>query len=109
MYIPKSQLIAVYDLDGDKLVCKSGGNYPGLIHIKDNLVTGFDIVADGSDYTESAKAIFGDRYEKFEEVNASTEEREKIRTQTISDYVKSHELNITKYQDEGWDPVNLPE
>lgn len=98
-----------YDLDGDKLVCKSGGNYPGLIHIKDNLVTGFDIVADGSDYTESAKAIFGDRYEKFEEVNASIEEREKIRTQTISDYVKSHELNITKYQDEGWDPVTLPE
>ena len=54
-----------YDLNGDTLECKSGGSYPGCIHVKDVLddprgyvVTDFEIVGDGSDFAPTAKKIF---------------------------------------------------
>ena len=98
-----------YNLDGDTLECTGGGSYPGLVHIQNGLVSSFDVVADGADYDESAKQIFGDRYDSFVAINSDEAGREATRAQFISDYVKSHNLDITKYHDYGWDPVELPQ
>ncbi len=102
-----------YMMDGDVLVSESGGSYPGLMHLKstDNgyEVTDFEVVADGSDSDESARKIFGDRYDKYIQSNADEEADQKIRTELISDYVKGHGLYFTKYQDYGQDPVELPQ
>jgi hypothetical protein len=66
-------------------------------------------VADGSDYTPSAKKIFGDHYDDFVKLNSDQEKREEIRAQIIANYVAANNLNITCYKDYGWDPVTLPE
>ena len=100
-----------YELDGDTLMTKSGGAYPGCIHLKrtgDDLeVTEMEMVEDGSGYTPSAKKIFGDKYDAFTKVTGDDEGRAEVRTQTIADYVKANDLSITQYQDYGWDPVPL--
>ena len=99
-----------YNLEGETLVMVSGGSHPGCFHINSSngSITAFDQVEDGSNYTESAKKIFGDLYEDFGKVSADSEKREERRAQTISEYVKTNNLSITAYQDFGWDPVTLP-
>ncbi len=101
-----------YDLNGDILENTSGGSYPGLIHVKTTdegyEVTGFDAVGDGSDFDPTAKKIFGKYYDEFVKSNADTQGREKTRAQIIANYVAANNLNITAYQDYGWDPVTLP-
>ncbi len=101
-----------YKLDQNTLLTESGGSHPGLIHLKKSdesyTVTSMDLVADGSDNLQSAKKIFGDKYDDFHKINSSQDEREKVRRQFISDYVKSNNLPITKVKDFGWDPVDLP-
>ncbi|MBQ9243266.1 MAG: hypothetical protein IJ165_08560 [Proteobacteria bacterium] len=100
-----------YKLNRDMLETASGGSHPGLMHLKKSAntytVTRFDVVADGSDNLESAKKIFGDRYDEFHKINSDAEAREKIRRQFISDYVKKNNLSITKVKDFGWDPIDL--
>ena len=101
-----------YKRNNDMLETASGGSYPGLIHLKKAddiyIVTKMDVVADGSDNLKSAKEIFGDKFDDFHKINSNREEREKIRLQFISDYVKANKLPITKTKDFGWDPVTLP-
>ncbi|MBR4718828.1 MAG: hypothetical protein IKP31_01155, partial [Lachnospiraceae bacterium] len=100
-----------YDLEGDTLKTRSGGAYPGCIHLKktgdDIEVTEMEVVGDGSNYDPSAKKIFGDKYDAFMKVSGDDEGRKKIRTQIIADYVKANNLSIKQYQDFGWDPVPL--
>lgn len=100
-----------YDLEGDTLMAQSGGSYPGCIHLRktgdDYEVTEVEEVEDGSGYTSSAKKIFGSRFEAFIK-SMDDEKREEIRTQIIADYVKANGLSVKKYQDYGWDPVQLP-
>ena len=101
-----------YNIAGDTLKTASGGSHPGLIHLKKGdkgyEVTGFDQVGDGSRYDPTAKKIFGEHYEAFHKINSNQDEREKVRRQYISDYVKNNKLSITKVKDFGWDPVDLP-
>ena len=100
-----------YDLEGDTLMCESGGSYPGCIHLKKTdsgyEAEGMDVTEDGSGYTESAKKIFGDLYEDFEKINSDQDAREKTRAQIISDYVRENGLSVTKYKDFGWDAVEI--
>ena len=102
-----------YDLKGDTLEFVSGGSYPGCIHMKTTddgySVTSMDIVEDGSNYLDSAKEIFGEHFDDFEKVSSDNEAREKVRAQIISNYVFANDLNIKAYQDQGWNPVTLPE
>ena len=102
-----------YDLKGNILEMVSGGSYPGVIHLKQGEagyeVTGMDVVEDGSNFTESAKEIFGEHYDAFMEINDDPEEKERIRAQIISNYVAANDLEITAYKDYGWEPVPLPE
>ena len=100
-----------YTIEGDTLKDQSGGNYPGKMHlVKDGSgykVENFEQVQDGSNFDPSAKEIFGDKYDAFIKVNADEKTREEIRTETVRNYVKAMNLDVTKYQDYGWDPVEL--
>ena len=102
-----------YDLSGDTLKTVSGGNHPGLMHLKrtDNgyEVTSFEEVEDGTGNLESSKRIFGDNYEAFCEINSNQEKREDIRLHFVADYVKKHNLPVKMLQDYGWPAVALPE
>ncbi|MBR0456583.1 MAG: hypothetical protein IJJ01_07925 [Firmicutes bacterium] len=101
-----------YTIEGDTLVNQSGGDFPGKMHIvmegDTYKVESFEGVGDGSEFEPTAKAIFGDSYDKFMEVNSDEDARAQIRTETVANFVKANNLEVTKYQDYGWDPVELP-
>ena len=101
-----------YNVSGDTLKTVSGGNHPGLMHLKKTdkgmEVTNFEVVEDGAGNLESAKKIFGDQYEAFHEINSNQEKRESIRLQFITDYVKKNNLPVKMVQDFGWPAVELP-
>ena len=101
-----------YDIAGDTLKTVSGGNHPGLMHLKKTdkgfEVTNFEVVEDGEGNMESAKRIFGDNFDAFWEVNSNQEKRESIRLQFIADYVKKNNLPVKMVQDYGWPAVALP-
>ncbi len=101
-----------YDLEGENLMLVSGGDYPGCIHLRQTdsgyEVIGMEVTEDGSGNTESAKKIFGDKFDDYRNMTADTDKREKVRGRIIADYVKANNLDITAYQDYGWDPVELP-
>ena len=100
-----------YKLEDDTLTTQSGGSYPGCIHLKksgdDYEVIEMEVVGDGSEYLPTARKIFGNRFDDLTKV-MDDEKRSEIRGQIIADYVKANDLKITKYQDFGWDPVDLP-
>ena len=100
-------------LAAEALVRSNGLKPPlGLMHLKktDNgfEVSGFDAVEDGAGNRESAKRIFGDNFDAFEELNGNAEKREDIRLRTTADYVKKHQIPVTMLQDFGWPAVELP-
>ena len=101
-----------YDLSGDTLKTVSGGDHPGLMHLKKTdkgvEVTDFEQVEDGAGNMESAKRIFGDKYDAFHEINSSEELREEKRLGYILDYVNRLHLSATMVQDYGWPAVELP-
>ena len=101
-----------YDLEGDVLKTVSGGTHCGLIHLKKiddrtAVVTSFDEVGDGTDFDASAREIFGDKYDKFMEIYSDEESRELFRKNLLIVYAEDNGLNITAYQDYGWNPVTL--
>ena len=95
-----------YNQVGDTLKCISGGNHPGLMHIRKTdkgfEVTAFDQVADGSENLSSAKKIFGDKYEAFQKMSSSDGWREQCIIDQLEDYATEHNLTATMYQDFGW-------
>lgn len=94
-----------YNQVGDTLKCVSGGNHPGLMHIRQTEkgfeVTAFDQVEDGSRNMPTAKKIFGDMYDAFQAINSDEQKREKLRHDVLTTYVKKHGLLATMYQDHG--------
>ena len=101
-----------YNQVGDTLKCVSGGNHPGLMHVRqtDNgfEVNSFDQVEDGSSNLQSAKRIFGDKYEAYQAINSNKEDREKLRAEGLATYVKKQGLSATAYEDYGWPAKQLP-
>jgi len=101
-----------YDISGDTLKTVSGGNHPGLMHLRKVEtgfeVTSFDAVADGADNLPSAQRIFGDKFNSFQEINGNAEKREDLRRHFTADYAKAHNLSATMLQDYGWPAVELP-
>ena len=75
---------------------------------KDYKVTSFDVVEDGGNFESSAKELFGDRYEDFMKIYSDSDKINEDRKITVSDYRNLNGLTeVTKMQDEGWDPVDL--
>lgn len=100
-----------YNQEGDTLKTVSGGNHPGRMHVRQTdagfEVTGFDRVADGSDNLKSAKQIFGEKFDAFQAIQSDEQKREQLRAEVLADYVKSHNLAATLYQDYGWPAKEL--
>ena len=100
-----------YKIEGDTLKCVSGGSHPGKMEVvKDGdtyVVKEFEQVKDGGEFEPSARDIVEESYDDFMKVNGDADAREKLRAQGLADYVKTNGLSVTKYQDEGWDPVDL--
>lgn len=101
-----------YNLEDRVLKCVSGGSFPGCIHViygdSGFEVTGMDLVEDGSNYTSSAKKIFGDSYDDLIKSSADSEENQRMRSQIIANYVAANDLHIIAYQDYGKEPISLP-
>ena len=100
-----------YTIEGDTLMNQSGGNFPGKMHVVIDggtyKVESFEQVGDGDQFEPTAKEIFGDKYDAFMEINSDSEAREALRAETVATFVKAKNLEVTKYQDYGWDPVEL--
>ncbi len=100
-----------YNIEGDTLKSVSGGHYPGVMHMEKDgdgyVVSQMDLVADGGDFDQSAKELFGDYYDDFMNVYSDSDARDELRKITVTDYVHYNGLSVTQFQDEGWDPVEL--
>ena len=101
-----------YNVSGDTLKTASGGNHPGLMHVRQLgdtrfEVTAFDAVADGSGNVPSAKKIFGDKYEAFRAAQADDAKRESLRKASVEEYVRHNNLPVHYYQDFGWPAVRI--
>lgn len=101
-----------YDQHGDTLKTVSGGNHPGLMHVKKDAdghfeVVSFEPVEDGAAWESSAKRIFGEKYDAFVEACSDNAKREEARKKAVSAYVTAHDLAVKRIQDEGWPAVDL--
>ena len=100
-----------YKQSADTLLAVSGGSYPGCMHVKKTTsgfeVSQFEAVEDGSSFTRTAKAIFGDRYKSLMALMSDDDARKCARIQSIRDYAESTGLQISCYKDEGWPAVSV--
>ena len=98
---------------GNVLHCISGGEYPAII-LLENVnaewqVTSMEEAGDGDDYAEDIRRFSnGDRELEAKYFDASDlGTKQEIRMQFIKAYVEANSLDITAYQDYGWDPVEF--
>ena len=100
-----------YNQEGDTLMTVSGGNHSGVMTVVQQdgklKITSFEQTADGAGYDASARRIFGTHYDVYQNMHSNQDVREAVRREQLSEYVKSHNLNIKYYKDYGWDAVKL--
>lgn len=100
-----------YRVAGDTLKTVSGGNHSGrmTIRMEDGrpVVTAFEQTADGAAFLPSAKRIFGQHFDVYERMHASQDVRDAARKEQLKEYVSRRGLNVSYYQDYGWDAVEL--
>ncbi len=106
-------LLYNYNLRDKTLDTASGGSYPGCIHMVSSdsgyEVEYMELVGDGAEFEPTAKQIFGDKYDAFIELIRDDDSSNELRAQIIANYVAANNLDITQYQDYGWEPVTLPD
>lgn len=100
-----------YKIVGDTLKTISGGNHPCRLQIGElddsPYVMGYDLVEDGAGYEASAKRIFGEHYDIYQNMHSNEQVREAVRKEQLSEYVKQNGLPYRYYQDYGWPTVEL--
>ena len=100
-----------YNQDGDTLMTVSGGNHSGLMTIQQQdgkfSVLSFEQTVDGAGNDVSARRIFRSHYDIYQNMHSNQDVREAVRREQLTEYVKSHNLNISYYKDYGWDAVKL--
>ena len=102
-----------YDLQGDNLFCKNGGEAPGCVHLRRTpagsgyTVTWADFVGDGSNNQPDSERIFGIDADLMRAYANQDLVTERSRTDTIRKYVFMNGLPINTYQDYGWEKVQL--
>ena len=62
---------------------------------------------DGAGNEASAKQIFGEHYDIYQNMHSNDDVREAVRQEQLQQYVKQHDLKVKCYQDYGWDAVEL--
>ena len=70
-------------------------------------MTDFNAVADGADNIPSAERIFKDKFDAFQKMVSDEADREEVRNRAIAAYALKHDLDVTVYQDFGWDPEEI--
>jgi len=100
-----------YNLAGDTLKTVSGGNHSGLMTVQkqgDKLtVTSFEQTEDGAGNEASAKRIFGNHFDIYQNMHSNENVREAVRKEQLKEYVRQHNLNVRYYQDFGWPAVEF--
>lgn len=101
-----------YDLRGTTLMTRSGGTYPGLIHLKADgdavEAVSMDQVKDGSDYDASVDEIFGVDEELLDAFwGMRDEDTQDALTDAIRWYSEDTGIDIRAFEDYGWDPVAI--
>lgn len=100
-----------YDLEGTTLMMQSGGEAPGLIHLKKTddgyEVTSMDRVGDGSNYDPDIERIFGVKKELLDAIRYDHDDLDTVRADYIRMYSEESGIEITAFQDYGWDPVPI--
>ena len=100
---------------GQTLYNISGGEYPAVIlleKVNDQWqVVSMEEAGDGTDYDKDI-ARFANGNKELENkyyaaANLGAPENQAIRTRFIKAYVDAYGLNITEYQDYGWEPIPL--
>ena len=103
-------LVLWYNMAGDTLKCVSGGNHSGMMTLsKDRCysVTDFEQTVDGAGNDASAKRIFGEHYDVYQNMHSNETVREAVRKEQLQEYVKRHNLKVRYYQDYGQPTVEL--
>ena len=93
----------------------SGGEYPGIMTLEkagdEWQVTGLEEAGDGDEYAADIRRFAnGDRELEeayFAAADLGASMPQEIRTRFIREYAEANGLDITAYQDYGWDPVAL--
>lgn len=100
-----------YNVSGDTLKTVSGGNHSGKMTLSEEgdgyKVTAFEQTEDGAGNEASAKRIFGDNYDIYQNMHDSEEVREAIRQEQLQEYIERNKLPYCYYQDYGWPAVEL--
>ncbi len=100
-----------YNRAGDTLKCVSGGNHSGVMTLSKEgdqyKVTSFEQTVDGAGNEASAKRIFGNYFDIYQNIHSNEKVREAVRQEQLKEYVKQHGLNVHYYQDYGWEAVAL--
>ena len=102
-----------YTPSGDTLKCVSGGNHSGrmtLVQEDGRLrVTGFEQTVDGAGWEASARRIFGEHYDVFQNMHSNHDVMEAVRRGQLRYYLQRHGLHYRFYQDYGWPAVGVGE
>ncbi|MCR5268735.1 MAG: hypothetical protein K6E16_09480 [Lachnospiraceae bacterium] len=108
-----------YDLEGTTLMTQCGGEMPAVFHFEkaeDGSVRlkeqdFVEVAGDGAQYAKDIKR-FCEGYEGLEEQfyqtgNGKDDGNTDLRIEYIRQYVSENHLDITAFQDFGWDPVSI--
>lgn len=100
-----------YNLSGDTLITVSGGNHSGKMTIAKQegkfVVLAFEQTEDGAGNDVSAKRIFGNHYDIYQNMNSNADVREAVRKEQLGEYIRLHNIPARYYQDYGWQAVEL--
>lgn len=100
-----------YNISGDTLKCVSGGNHSGVMTLRNDggsyTVTSFEQTVDGAGNDASARRIFADYYDIYQNMHSNQNVREAVRQEQLSEYIQAHGLPYRYYQDYGWPAVEL--
>ena len=100
-----------YNFVGDTLKTVSGGNHSGCMYVETDgsqpRVTHFEQTEDGAGNEASAKRIFGEHYDIYQNIHSNQDVRDAVRREQLQEYVRSNVLSAKYYQDYGWDAETL--
>ena len=100
-----------YNQSGDTLKSVSGGNHAGRMSLCYDggkpCVTAFEQTVDGAGNEASAKRIFVEHYDVYQNIHSNDDVRDAARLNQLREYVRVHNLPVHYYQDYGWDAVEI--